>query len=750
MPDLAVSKLKPFEEKITELNASKVSSKEDAIKTLEELKRSGGDLQRKSVLLGEIERKFLGKLDIYSIDSVIEALNSQKIEPKEKEVYKQDNKNEERRTYQERDEVSEFREKKEVEKIKKEVEEKAEELSNAISNNLDADEKTKKVVKEEIEKIIKSEEVKSSEEEISDLATRIEREMEGRSKTEIEVEAKKARLELEKWEKQNIKDLREYRKDNFKEKVVSEALLKNPSITEQQKVLLDKQANLVAEIYFGEHGIEDQKDAALSFNKEVFSPGELQNAWVNLEGITNLLYKSPKEVKRIKEEYQKCKDGLQNIQLPFEIKQIGSFDGIMAMLKDQAGGQLFSKVQSYMGWADNIDKLSGGWLSRNMVNVGEKFIGHIGNQSIQAFAQNSLNVLAKEGFQKGFTTIMNGVLSGGVKAGATAAAGGTTAGVAAAGTGAAAGTAAAAGLSATGIGAIVVAAALILKKIVDIGKKIKDKLGLSLGIKNFLQETFGKFLGGLLDFGIKASLILIGLPALIGGLALPSMFAPALIGAIGGGFAYQMYQEGMVSSLVPPTDSEGDFESENSDIPNFQPGEITIPSVTIGNVSRQDLINIAMSLRGKVTYFWGGKWYNLGANPEWGEMRQVKCGDPSENKYCGKMLPMGLDCSGYVTWVYYQATGKAIAGGSASMLDKARSGEWQIINESQIKPGDIAYRPGHVALYIGDTPEGDHLYIHAYSSGKPIEITSDTTRYEGRAATSPFTMYFRPNVTFTN
>lgn len=68
---------------------------------------------------------------------------------------------------------------------------------------------------------------------------------------------------------------------------------------------------------------------------------------------------------------------------------------------------------------------------------------------------------------------------------------------------------------------------------------------------------------------------------------------------------------------------------------------------------RRAVVETACRLVGKVNYFWGGKSLVIGWDSRWGELRQVTAAGSSTT---GTYRPYGLDCSGFVDWVFYNVT----------------------------------------------------------------------------------------------
>lgn len=127
---------------------------------------------------------------------------------------------------------------------------------------------------------------------------------------------------------------------------------------------------------------------------------------------------------------------------------------------------------------------------------------------------------------------------------------------------------------------------------------------------------------------------------------------------------------------------------------------------------QEELYETALSIVGKVKYFWGGKSVS-GWNDEWGELTLVT--SPG-NETTGEYKPLGLDCSGYVDWVYKTA-------GIGNMLSRGGTayqwGQSYPISSDELQIGDLAFLQmpnssgiNHVGIYIGKDDDNNNLYAH--------------------------------------
>ena len=136
---------------------------------------------------------------------------------------------------------------------------------------------------------------------------------------------------------------------------------------------------------------------------------------------------------------------------------------------------------------------------------------------------------------------------------------------------------------------------------------------------------------------------------------------------------------------------------------------------------RKAVVRTASSLVGKVNYFWGGKSLVLGWDSRWGETKKVVAAGSSTT---GTYRPYGLDCSGFVDWVFYNASGGSYVighGGGAS----AQHSYCTPIDWSEAQPGDLVFYPSdsHVGIVGGRDTTGELLIIHCASGSNNVVVT---------------------------
>ena len=137
---------------------------------------------------------------------------------------------------------------------------------------------------------------------------------------------------------------------------------------------------------------------------------------------------------------------------------------------------------------------------------------------------------------------------------------------------------------------------------------------------------------------------------------------------------------------------------------------------------RRRVMEKAYSLVGKVNYFWGGKSEVIGWDSRWGTPQKVTAAGSNTT---GMTLPFGLDCSGFVTWVFINATGdpayaNVIGHGARNQYGKCRKISW-----GEAQPGDLVFYPdlGHVGIVAGKDEKGELLVVHCASSQNCVVVT---------------------------
>ena len=142
---------------------------------------------------------------------------------------------------------------------------------------------------------------------------------------------------------------------------------------------------------------------------------------------------------------------------------------------------------------------------------------------------------------------------------------------------------------------------------------------------------------------------------------------------------------------------------------------------------RKDVVKNAGSLVGKVNYFWGGKSSAIGWDSAWGTMQKVTAaGSPST----GSIRAYGLDCSGFVTWVFNNS---GMSVGHGTQGQKAASTQ-----VSSVQAGDLAFVSdySHVGIVVGKDTSGNILVIHCSSGANNVVLST--------AGGSGFSIFRRP------
>ena len=142
------------------------------------------------------------------------------------------------------------------------------------------------------------------------------------------------------------------------------------------------------------------------------------------------------------------------------------------------------------------------------------------------------------------------------------------------------------------------------------------------------------------------------------------------------------------------------------------------------SMERRMVVTYALALVDKVDYFWGGKSLVLGWDDRWGELTEVTA-EGSDST--GTEQPYGLDCSGFVDWAFYNASGGAYVigqgGGAAEQHANCVDIEWD-----EVQPGDLLFYPEdeHVGIAAGRDWLGRLLVVHCASGTGGVAISHRT------------------------
>lgn len=133
--------------------------------------------------------------------------------------------------------------------------------------------------------------------------------------------------------------------------------------------------------------------------------------------------------------------------------------------------------------------------------------------------------------------------------------------------------------------------------------------------------------------------------------------------------------------------------------------------------NRREVIKLSLEAVGRIGYQWGGKAIGSGFFATFGSQT------PDE-----KGRVNGLDCSGFVQWVYRSAISKALPASTASY------GGYALEDYQDLKVGDIGFykAPGdsdnHMGIYIGKDEAGIDTWVHC-AGGSGVTFGSGNFRY---------------------
>ena len=137
--------------------------------------------------------------------------------------------------------------------------------------------------------------------------------------------------------------------------------------------------------------------------------------------------------------------------------------------------------------------------------------------------------------------------------------------------------------------------------------------------------------------------------------------------------------------------------------------------------ARKAVVETAVQLVGRVSYFWGGKSLTLGWDDRWGVPTKVTAAGSGST---GTVRPFGLDCSGFVDWTFYNATDGSYypgrGGGAATQHSYCTNISW-----SDAQPGDLVFYPddSHVGIVGGKDADGNLLIVHCSGGANGVVIT---------------------------
>ena len=126
----------------------------------------------------------------------------------------------------------------------------------------------------------------------------------------------------------------------------------------------------------------------------------------------------------------------------------------------------------------------------------------------------------------------------------------------------------------------------------------------------------------------------------------------------------------------------------------------------------------------KMNYDWGGKYYNIGANPKWGSKFSGFCnhyaeqfGEEKKSICTNNYMWRGFDCSGFVNWALINGMQDATITRQSTTYVGGISLDR---NNAVCKPGGVLVNDGHIMLVIGSDVD-KKKYIVAEQTGGRVD-----------------------------
>lgn len=605
-----------------------------------------------------------------------------------------------------------------------------ERISEKKTEDLGGDEKFQEKFQEKLgeklTEIVTGGELKTDNEQIAEIREVIGETSESES-VSAEVAAKEIVVELKKVRENYPEEVKEAERKNLAKEFEDKTKEKN-KLTKEQEKSVRKMGELIADVVYGESVISNS-DLSTDNSLQI-TGGKLKNAQAEVQVMIGLLNKKPEEVKKIRNEYRNFKE-LNKIDLPFnKMPKLAAFDRVLNSLEDQKIGQAFSLVHGG-SWLKRIKTFG----SSSIIESTGGFVRTIGAQASRNFVQNSIGILASGNFYAGFKNVLGGILNGGVKSVSNI--GGLTKNFGVTGVSSPIGLVAVGGKALSG---------KMLGGLKDIGLDLLNKLKSGVGIGG--KKTLGWLMGGLGAAGSIGGLItamavpllivsgvsVLGISLLTAGYSqlqsptvLPTLDLtetnvvsdptqnPGSEGVTGGSCAggtlniSNIYEPINIDSIKKRVKASEYKYKSNGNI-DFSCINGLLPQK--GTRQRSDIIKAAYALLG-VPYFMTGGHGTIadGVSPKWGNKITATCTYGN----CGRKY-LGLDCSGFVRWVYKYVTGEVVGNRARDIYLRS-----QRISKSELLPGDIGFISGdHIGIFFGKGTDGKYYFIH--SAGRSSHV----------------------------